>query len=244
MCSSDLPDGYTLCLPANAPISLNPFVYSKMPYDPEKDLVPVIYLGNATSVILVHSSGPGTLKELVALSRSRPQAIAWSTFGYGTISHLYMEWLNKEAGAAFNHVPYKGGFEALTAAVSNEVLATLNTVGFARSLVAAGKLKALAVSGTTRSALMPDVPAFKELGYDLDYRSWWGIFAPAGTPVEAVRILNREMNTLLGDPRFQQVLAKETIEAVGGSPEEFATFLKADRISTQKLVRIAGVKLE
>jgi len=245
-CARSAPDGYTSCLSNSDGISYNPHLHSRLPYDPPRDFAPVINIGYIETLFAAGASFPaGSVPELLELARSRPGTIAWSSFGNGSIGHLYIEWLKSRTGAQFIHVPYKGAAPALTALLAGEVQVSLVSAGQGIPQVKAGKIKPLAVIGSRRSAQLPEVPTFQELGLELQVRSWLGIFAPAGTPKEIVRRLNTEIAKILSDPAFrEQNLTGRAIVPVGDSPENFADFLRADREIAARLVKIAGVRLD
>ena len=243
-CAKSAPDGYTVCLTNSDSISFGPLLHSNLPYSPSRDLAPVIQIAFIDTVMTSSALLPvSSMRELIDLAIAKPGTIAWSSFGNGSIGHLYIEWLRNTTGAVFNHVPYKGAAPALTAVVGGEVQVSMVSLGQAIPVVRSGRLRALALSGSRRSALMPDVPTFEELGLDLQVRPWLGMFAPAETPVEIIRRLNAEIAKILRDPKFrEQQLTARALDPAGESPEEFAGFLKADRERAAKLVKIAGVK--
>lgn len=245
-CARSTPDGYTICLSNSDGISYNPHLHSKLPYDPPRDFAPVINIGYIETLFAARASFPaGSVSELLELAKSRPATIAWSSFGNGSIGHLYIEWLKSRTGAQFIHVPYKGAAPALTALLAGEVQVSLVSAGQGIPQVKAGKIKPLAVIGSRRSAQLPDVPTFQELGLELQVRSWLGLFAPAATAPEIVRRLNTEIAKILADPAFrEQNLVGRAIVPVGDSPENFAEFLRADREMAAKLVKLAGVHLD
>lgn len=245
-CAKAAPDGHTLCVTNNGVISLNPFVHSRLPYEPLRDYAPVILIGYLDSALAVNGSVPAnSVKDLFDLARAAPGTITWGTFGYGSSAHLVIEWLRNGMGVAFNHIPYKTSAQALAAVVSGEVQVVLHSAAPVARQAQAGRVKALAVTGDKRSMFLPGTPSFKELGIEMQFRNWIGMFAPAGTPKEIVHRLNMEIERLLADPKFgEQYLTAQTLEAAGGSPEDFGAFLKADRDMYARLARIAGVKIE
>ena len=244
-CAHSAPDGYTLCYVNNSMISMNPFVYAKLPYDPPKDLAPVFQVGFLSGVIAGHPSLPPSMREVIELAKQRPNTLAFSSLGVGSSQHLYIEWLRQKAGAEFLHVPYKGAPPATAAVVSGEVQLTANAIGALSALFQAGKLRPLLVTSPARSPYLPNVPSFGELGIDLDYRSWSGFFAPAGTPRPVIDRLNVEMNRAIAEPKFKEAyFDKMTIEPGGGPAQAFEAFLRRDRETTGALVKLAGIKPE
>jgi tripartite-type tricarboxylate transporter receptor subunit TctC len=239
-------DGYTLLMTVSAPITLNPYFYAKLPYDPVRDLSPVMIAGVINAIYVTHPSLPvNTMPELIALAKSKPNTILYGSWGIGSFPDLYRAWLEKELGTQFRHIPYKEISQVLNAVLSGEVQVLLNTPGLMAPLVKAGKLKALASIGPKRSAQMPDAPSFKELGYDLDFLGWVGAFAPAGTPRDVVQRLNNEMNLIIADPAFvAKYMTTQSMDPRGGTPDEFAAFIRRDLETAGRLARLAGVKPE
>jgi tripartite-type tricarboxylate transporter receptor subunit TctC len=243
-CARSAPDGYTVCISNMGAISINPAIYSKLPYEPLKDFAPVANLGAQDIVLMVHPSVPASsMNELIALAKSKPGALSWASLGIGSHQHIAVEWF-KSRGVDFLHVPYKSGPQAVTAAVAGEVQVVQIGSGQAVAMVKAGKLKPLAITAATRSSFLPEVPSYKELGLDLFVTTWNGAFVPAGTPREVVRLLNNEMNALLSDRPFRSMLEKAMIEPGGGTPEEFAAFLRADRQRFADIARTANIRMD
>jgi tripartite-type tricarboxylate transporter receptor subunit TctC len=245
-CAKAAPDGYTLCGVHNTPISINPFVYAKLPYDPPRDFAPVIQIGVVNTALAINASMPvNSLRQLIDYAKSKPGALNWASWGSGSPSHLYLSWLQSEAGVSFTHVPYKTPDQALTAVLTGEAHAIHNAPGVLQQHVKAGKMKALAITGDQRSRLLPETPTYKEQGFNLQYRGWNGIFAPIATPREIIQKLNAEFGKVIADEKFaRQVLAPIGMEATGGSPEEFAAFLKTDREVGAVLVKVANLKAD
>jgi len=240
-CAKSAPDGYTLCMPQGAAISVNPFVYAKLPYDPPRDLAPVIQAGVINAAIVVSATLPvNSMRELIELARSKPGALNWASWGKGSFSHLYWAWMQSSTGTSFTHVPYKNSDQAMTAVITGEAQVFLNATGNLQAQVRAGKLKALGVIGSKRSSSLPGVPSFKELGFNLDFRGWVGVFAPAGTPTPIIVRLNTEINRLLADRGVVEIIQNAgALDPTGGSPEDFAAFLKADRETAAMLTKLA-----
>jgi tripartite-type tricarboxylate transporter receptor subunit TctC len=245
-CAKAPADGYTLCMTNNDVISLNPFLYAKLPYDPARDFAPVVHVANVTGMIVANASVPASsMKEFVALAKARPGTLKWGSFGVGSIGHVYVEWLQRTAGVSILHVPYKGAGPTVPAVLSGEVDAILFAAGGAAPYITSGKVKPLAMLGSKRLASMPDVPTFGEQGFPFYVNPWVGLFAPAGTPKEIVQRLNIEVNRILADPAFRErTLAPQTAEAVGGSTASFAAFIRADREESAKGVKLSGIQLD
>lgn len=245
-CVKAEPDGHTLCAPSGSQISLNPVTYAKLPYDPPRDLAPVILVGRIRSSIVVHPSLPvKSMGELIDLARSNPGVLNWGSWGVGSLTHLYLAWLQNRFGVSLTHVPHKTLGAATTAVVAGEVQVMQTTPGLALPLAKAGKLRVLAVTGEKRSVFLPEVPSFKELGYDLQFESWIGMFAPKDTPKKVVQLLNTEIGKLVADSMFsERFLKPAAIDAGGGSAEEFAKFLTTDRETAAMLVKMANLRPE
>ena len=182
-CAKAAPDGYTICVPSFAQMSVNPVLYKKLPYDPLKDFAPVILFASISSVISVNPSVPAnSVQELIALAKSKPGALNWGSWGVGSFSHLYMAWLQSQTGTSFTHVPYKTLGQAVTGVIAGEVQVMVNTPAVAAPLVEAGKMKTLAVIAGGRSPLLPNTPTLKEAGFDPPLSSWVGVTVPPGHP--------------------------------------------------------------
>jgi tripartite-type tricarboxylate transporter receptor subunit TctC len=245
LCAKAAADGHTVCVTNASTISSNPFIYAKLPYDPPRDFAPIVQIGRTASAFLVHPSVPAnSVQELFELAKAKPGSIAWPSSGFGSTPHLYVEYL-KTIGIHFHHVPYKTIDQSTLAALSGEVQTLINSVGVIAAHVKAGKLRILASGDEGRSVFTPDVPSFREAGFGITMQNWVGAFAPAKTPREIVQRLNVEINRLLVDPRYRDTyLTKITQEPVGGTSEQFAEFLLADREMFAKLVKMAGIKPE
>ena len=245
-CAKAPPDGYTLCVTNNDTVILNPLLYSKLPYDPDRDLIPVVNMGEISGIVIAHPSVPSnTVAELVAQGRKKPESVRWGTFGAGSVVHVYADWLSNTAGAAFLAVHYKGAGPAIQAVLAGEVDATLFAVGPAVPQVKAGKVKALAILGSKRSPLLPEVPTFTEQGFQYYITTWLGLFAPSGTPREVLQKLNAEIVKVARDPKFKEsVLDGQTIEFTPGSPEDFANYIRKDRGNVEQIVRASRVRMD
>jgi tripartite-type tricarboxylate transporter receptor subunit TctC len=241
-CAKAPPDGYTICIPSFSQVSLNPVIYPNITYEPLKDLSAIVLVGLITSSISVNSTLPvNSMKELIELAKAKPDTIHWSSWGVGSFSHLHMAWLESTTGAKFKHIPYKTIDQALTATLSGETQVFMNTPGLVQAHVKSGKLRPLAIAGPKRSPLL-DVPTLKEQGFNADFVSWIGVTVPAGTPKDIIQKLNLEMNKSISDPKFvERVLTPISVEPVGGTPEEFSSFMKTDREVATRLAKIAKI---
>ena len=238
------PDGYTLLSTQGATISLNPWFYAKLPYEPLRDLAPVANVGVIAAGLFGSSQvQAASLRELVDAAKAKPGDLVWATWGPGSFSDLYRAWAESQYGVTFREVSYKSPDQAAIAVMTGEAQVTLNTPAVMAPHVRAGKMRGLATIGQKRSPQLPDVPSFSELGLDLDFRGFVGVFAPAATPREVVARLNAEMNRLITDPEFARLhLERSAIEPRGGTTEEFAAFLRKDRETAGRLSKLANVK--
>jgi len=239
------PDGYTL-LAVDTSFAVNPSLQPKLPYDSLKDLAPVIHLAAAPVLLVVHPSVPAkTLKELVALAKTKPGLLAYASGGNGASTHLAGELFKMVAGVDIVHVPYKGTGPAIADVVAGQVQMNFAGISSGRSFVEAGRLRALAVTGETRNPAMPDVPTFTEAGFPgVDAGTNWGLFAPAGTPPAIIARLNTEFNRALRLPDVQSRITDLGYEAVGGTPEQWAAAERAEMDKWAKVVKAAHIKID
>jgi tripartite-type tricarboxylate transporter receptor subunit TctC len=223
-------DGYTLLLGQSGPISINPGIYSKLSYDPEKDFVPVTMTTSYPYIVVVNPSlGIKTLQELVALAKSKPGQLNYGTAGVGASNHLVTELFDSKAGIKMTHIPYRGTSLAVADLIAGQVQVVFADPVSALSQVNAGTLIAIAVTSKERSPVAPNVPTISESGYTgFDAIAWHGIMAPAGTPPAIVEKLNTEIVKALKDPQTVKLIEAQSIQVVGNSPADFAGFIKQD----------------
>jgi len=240
------PDGYTLLLGFDGTMVINPHVFPKIPFDTLKDFAPVTKLGDATLILVAHPSVPArNLAEFIAHAKARGSPFAYGTSGTGGTPHLAGELLKLRTGIALEHVPYKGGGQAITDAVGGQIPLVFTAIATAQQYVRAGRLVGLGVPGARRSAALPDVPTFAESGLPgFDVSSWTGIFAPAGTPRPVIDKLQRELAAVLRTAFVRERYAVLGIEPVGNSPQEFGDQVRADLARWEKVVKAANVRLE
>jgi tripartite-type tricarboxylate transporter receptor subunit TctC len=240
------PDGYTLLMGTTGTHTTNPAVFSKLPYDPLKDFAPISLVAESPFVLLVHPSLPvKSVQELIAFAKTRPGQITYGSSGIGSSSHLGFELFNMMAGIKGVHVPYKGLAPATLDTVSGNLIMTWNSITAAAPYIRDKRLRALGIGSTKRSKLMPDIPTIAESGlkgYELG--SWYGIFAPAGTPPEIVQRLHNELVKAIASPDISEQLVALGAEPVGSTPEAFVAVLKRDLVKWQKVAREANVKAE
>jgi tripartite-type tricarboxylate transporter receptor subunit TctC len=238
------PDGYTLLLGFDGTMVINPHVFPKIPFDTLKDFAPVTKLGDATLILVAHpSAGLRNLPELIQAAKSK--YFSYGTSGTGGTPHLAGELLKQRTGIQLEHIPYKGGGQAITDVVGGQIPLVFTAIATAQQYVRAGRLVALGVPGATRSSALPEVPTFIESGLaGFDVSAWTGIFAPARTPRAVVEKLRGELAVVLKSDFVRERYATLGIEPVGNTPHEFAEQVKADLARWEKVVKAANVRVE
>ncbi|RPI46380.1 MAG: tripartite tricarboxylate transporter substrate binding protein, partial [Betaproteobacteria bacterium] len=239
------PDGYTLLL-GGTPNTVNQSLYSKLPYDTLRDFAPVIYLDRAPNVLAVHPSLPvKSVKELIALAKKNPGALTFASAGIGSSNHLSGELFRIMASIDIVHVPYKGGAAAVTDLLGGQISMYFGTTPSTMPLVRAGRLRGLAVSTSKRTPAAPDLPTMAEAALPgFDSSAWHGVFAPAATPQAVITRLNTDLNAVLKSADVVQRFASQGIDPTGGSPSDFAAFVKHDIDKYRKLVKAAGIRVD
>jgi tripartite-type tricarboxylate transporter receptor subunit TctC len=238
------PDGYTLYVGSSDHFVMGPHLIQNLPFDPLKDFVPVTSLANQHAILVVHPSVPAnTLKEFVALAKTKPGAINYSSSGNGTFVHLAGELFQGMAGVKLTHIPYKGSGPAIAALLAGDDV-TVSFAGMASIVpqIKAGKVRPLAITAPKRTAVLPDVPTTGEEGYpDLLIYSWNGIFVPVGTPRDIINKVSEEINSVLRTPDVIGRFAAVGVEPVGGTPAQFAASFKADYERWGKIIKDVGI---
>jgi tripartite-type tricarboxylate transporter receptor subunit TctC len=232
-------DGYTLLLGTTGTHATNPAVFAKLPYDPVKDFVPVSLAAEAPFVLLVHPSLPAkSVKELIAFARTRPGQLNYGSAGVGSSAHLGFELFNQMAGIKAVHVPYKGLGPASADTIAGIITMTWDAIPSSKPMIERGRLRALGIGSMKRSPLLPEVPTINEAGLPgFELGSWYGLFAPAGTPVEIVRLLHREAVKAANAADVRSQFAAMGADPVGSTPEEFAAVLQRDLAKWAKVAR-------
>ena len=240
------PDGYSIVLGQTSNLAINPTLYPKLPYDPQKDLVPVVLVADSPLLLVTGADSPyKTLADVVTTAKARPGGLNFASPGNGTVSHLANELFQKAAGIKTQHVPYKGAAQALNDVVGGTVDLYLSSVPTLIGQIRQGRLRPLAVTSAKRLTELPDVPTISESGYPgFDATTWFGLMAPAGTPQPVIDGLNAEFNKALGSADLKERLANEGAQAAGGSAEQFKALIDAEIPRWGKVVQDAGAKIE
>jgi tripartite-type tricarboxylate transporter receptor subunit TctC len=237
------PDGYTLLLSPST-LAINPASYRKMPYNALTDFAPITQTHFVPNLFVVHPSLPvRSTKEFIAFARARPNEILYGSAGHGTNPHLTVELFASMAGIKLYHVPYKGTAPGLTDLLAGRVaLMATSSIALLASHVKRGRLRALGVSSSRRSAALPDIPAIAETVPGYESVQWSALMAPAGTPAEIIDRLYRETVSILRMPEVKNTLAAEGAEVVASTPQEMAAFLRAETAKWAKVARAAGIE--
>jgi tripartite-type tricarboxylate transporter receptor subunit TctC len=240
------PDGYAMVMSFNGPLAYAPHLYTKLPYDPLKDLAPVIITSSQPNVLAVTASLPvHSVKELVAYAKANPGKLNYASVGNGSSSHLTMELLKATAGIDVVHVPFNGSPPAVTATIQGETQMMFAVMAPLQAQIQAGKLRALAVTTAKRSDLLPDLPTIAEAGFPgFEALAWNGVLVPAGTPAPIVTRLNAEINAILKEPAVKSNLNAQGFELVGGTPEDFARLIRSESDKWAPVIRKTGAKID
>jgi tripartite-type tricarboxylate transporter receptor subunit TctC len=238
-------DGYTLLMGTPGPLTINPNL-RKVPYDPERDFAPIALATISPFVLVVHPSVPArSVKELIAIARAKPGQLNYSTSGQGSVSHLAGAQFEALAGISFTLIPFKGSSPSLTALIAGQVDLTLENQPVTLPHIRARKLRGLAVGTVKRSALLPELPTMREAGVaGYETSTAFGVVAPAGTAGPILTRLSQEIAGVLKGNEMKERLAKQGLEAVGSTPEEYAAHLREERARYARLIQSAGIKLD
>ena len=240
------PDGYTLVLGQTSNLAINPSLYTKLPYDPVKDLAAVGLVASAPLVVVVSSASPyKKLADVVAAAKAKPTALNYASSGNGTVAHLATEQFQKIAGIQLTHVPYKGASQGMTDLVGGQIQLYVSSVPTLIAQIKSGQLRALAVTSLQRNRDLPDVPTMVEAGYkDFEAVTWFGVAGPAAMPKDAIAKLNAAFNKALATPDVQKKLAPQGAEVLSGPPEKFASLIRTDGVRWGAIVKASGVRLD
>ena len=239
-------DGHTLLITSGGPIVINPHVYKKMTYDPQKELIPITNMLRVPLVLAVNPAVPArNLQELIAYIKEQKGGAQWASAGNGTPQHMTGELFRTTARLEMIHVPYKGSAPAITDLVGGHVPMMFDTTIAIMPQIKAGKVRAIAVSGAQRSAQLPDVPTFAEAGLPgVESYGWYGFFAPAGTPSEVIAKINEATQKFMKTPEFQKVLTDTGSDYVGDTPEHFAAFVRNEIAKWGEVIRREGLQMD
>ena len=236
------PDGYTLLM-GTANLATNVALFAKLPYDASTALAPISLVTKVPVYIFVNTDSPvQSVNDLVALSKSTGDGLSYATAGTGSVPHLAGEMFKAATGANIVHIPYKGSSEAVTALLGHQVNLSFDNLQPMNAYLAAKKVRVLAVTTAERSALLPDVPTMKELGYAIDAYSWWGVLAPAGTPAAIIERLNSAIHDALQPADMRERFTQQGIEPVGSSPAAFSAHIRSEIDKWTNAARTAGVQ--
>lgn len=240
------PDGYTLLLASSSAMSINPHIMAKPTYDPLKSFTPIGLIGYSPNVLVVHPSVPArSVKELIALARSKPQSLSFASNGAGTLSHLTGELFMQRAGVKLLHVPYKGAAPAVIDTMSGQVSMLFAAYPSIAGQARAGKLRAMAVTSAKRVSVAPELPTVAEAALPgFESTQWWGAYGPAGLPAGIVSRLNTELNKILRTEDIKKRFSHDAVEPASGSPEDLTRYLKDDYDKWGKVIRAAGIRGE
>jgi tripartite-type tricarboxylate transporter receptor subunit TctC len=239
------PDGHTLLLTIDSTVVSNRFLYKNLPYDPDKSLIPITMLAKSGQLVIANPSFPAkNLREIIDTARRTSGGVTYASYGVGTQPNLLFETLAKKENVHFLQVPYKGIAPSVNAVVAGEVQVSVASPAASGTLVKAGKIKALAVGGSKRSNLFPNVPTLAESGYpDVDSVIWWGLFAPKGTSSRVVDQINRDVISVAKQPDFiKKYFTAFGLDPVLDTPAEFTAAIRSNVDLTGRMVKAAGVK--
>jgi tripartite-type tricarboxylate transporter receptor subunit TctC len=240
-------DGHTLLFANDPSLSSNQYLYSKLPYDPVKDLVPVAMVASTTLILTVNSALPANnLRELIELAKRKPGELSYGSFGPGSVTHLDTEAFASAAGIKLLHVPYKGTADVVQAQMGGQISMAFGAIGPVIPLMRAGKLKPIGVASLQRQPLVPDVPTLHEAGMpNFEARSWFGIAAPAGTPRAVIEKIAADVRKVVAQPEYRKkYILDQGLESLDMGPDQFAEYLVKDRAKYAQRIKNANVRLD
>jgi tripartite-type tricarboxylate transporter receptor subunit TctC len=239
------PDGYTLGMGTVSTHAINPSLYKKLPFDPDKGFAPVSLIATLPNVLVVNPAIQAkTVPELIDLLKAEPEVHTYASSGPGTSPHLAAELFATKTGTKMTHVPYKGSGQAILDVVAGHVDMVFDNIPTAAQQAKAGKVRALAVTSLERAPLLPDVPTMAEFLPGFEATSWHGLFAPGGTPTEIVAKLSQEVQRIMKLPHIQERMQAMGAKPVGNTPEQFAQHISVERKKWAEVVKASGVSLE
>ncbi len=235
------PDGHTILMGTIAALAINPSLYKKLQFDPLTDVLPVSRAVDSTNILVVHPSVPAkNVKELIALAKTKP--LNGGSSGVGGAGHLALELFNLQAGTKIVHVPYKGGGPSIVDLVAGNIDLIIATAASAMPHIKSGRLRALAVSTATRSALVPELPTIAEAGLKgFEANNWYGILVPAKTPRDIINRLNKEVVAVLGLLDVKEFLFKQGLDTAPSTPDAFGAYIRSEKAKWEKVIKAAGL---
>jgi len=238
------PDGYMLLVASNSAITAAPNLHSRMPYDSQNDLTPILILGQITPVMIVPASLPvKSVQELIALAKAKPGELNYGSFGNGSYVHVAMEDFKLRTGTQILHIPYKGATPAITAFLRSEIAVLIVNVGSVDAHVKAGTVRIIAAAGAQRAAMLPDLPTVAESGVPgFSTGAWWGLFGPANLPRPVVDKIRADADRALGTPEVRSLFETNTFELVQKTPEQFVQFIRDDLDNWARQIKAAGIQ--
>jgi tripartite-type tricarboxylate transporter receptor subunit TctC len=239
-------DGYTLVMGQTSNLAINPTLYSKLPYDPAKDLTPISLVASSPLVIVTAADSPyKTLADVVKAAREKPGALNYATSGNGTVAHLAAESFQRVAGIKLTHVPYKGAAQGATDVISGQVQLYVSSIPTLLGHIKSGKMRPIAVTALKRADDLAQVPTVAESGYkDFEAVTWFGILGPANLPKDVVAKLNGDINKALKDPELQKKLGDQGADVAGSTPEQFGKLIRDDMVRWGRIVKESGAKVD
>ncbi len=242
-CAKAVPDGHTICQVSVEGVVFVPYLFPKLPYDPNNDFAAITQIARIEGVIVANGAASfNTLTEMIDHAKAKPGSLNWASFGTASFPHVYLEWIKQQAAVNITHVPYKGSAQTVPALLAGEVQLTYVGIGIMLPHIRAGKAKALAVVGKQRFGQLPGVPTLAELGLDPQLTSWTGLMAPAKTPRAVIERLNTEFVKAMNTPRILAWLGTQGFVAIGNPSAEFADIVRSERANANKLLRGVGIR--
>jgi len=241
-----VPDGYTLVLGQTSNLAINPTLYTKLPYNVEKDLTPVGLVASAPLVLVVSSDSPyKTLADVVAAAKATPEALNYASSGSGTVAHLATELFQKTANVRFTHVPYKGAAQGSTDLIGGQIQMYMSSIPTLIGHIKSGKMRPIVVTSQKRTADLPNAPTVDESGFKgFEAATWFGVVGPAGLPKDVVAKLNAAFNKAIEDPEVKRKLAAQGADVRGSTPEAFSAYIRSETVRWGKVVKESGAKVD
>jgi tripartite-type tricarboxylate transporter receptor subunit TctC len=240
------PDGYTLAMGQLTPNAIAPALFPKLPYNASRDFVPIILVGTSPNILVVNPwVAAKNVVELVGIAKAKPGKLTYASSGQGSLQHIAAEMFKSVAGVDIVHVPFKGSGQAVIDLISGQVDMNFDSIPAVIQHVKAGKLRAIAVTAAKRASAFPEVPSIAESGYpDYDLTTWWGLFAPAGTPPEIIAKVHRDTLAVLQNAEVKERFATLSVDPGGGTSREFADYVRQEIVKYDTLVKRLNIKAE